>query len=307
MITYILTGGTIGSSIGADGIAHPDADLSALIGTDAKVRIPYNIQSENLDGKHINILIKETAEVLKEGLSEGIIITHGSDTLQYTAAMLDNIFGGAGIPIVLVAANYVLTDARSNGKANLYFSQRFIKERRGSGVFVCYKNDGEAVKIHRGSALLPHEPFSDRLRSVNDKCFGYYSDNEDMETAGYVQTASPEDRKAYDGIVPRLIGDPGCILRIEPYPGMAYPEIGDKVKAVLLGSYHSGTIGISEELGSFMGQARERAVSVYLCGIARNGTEYESISAYEELGIIPIYDISPINAYCILWLKGGAF
>lgn len=307
MITYILTGGTIGSSIGGDGIAHPDADLSALIGTDAKVRSPYNIQSENLDGKCLNLLIKETAEVIKEGLSEGIIITHGSDTLQYTAAILDNIFGGAGIPIMVVAANFVLTDARSNGKANLYFARRFIKEKRGRGVFVCYKNDGEAVKIHRGNALLPHEPFSDRLMSINDECFGYYSDNDDMEAAGYVQKSSPAERGEYDGRIPQLIVDPGCILRIDPYPGMAFPEIGDKVKAVLLGSYHSGTIGISDGLGCFLAKAREKSVPVYICGITRNGTEYESISAYEELGIIPIYDISPINAYCILWLKVGGF
>ena len=302
MITYILTGGTIGSSIGEDGIAHPDADLSALIGTDAEVRIPYNIQSENLDGDHLNLLIEETAAVIKEGKSEGIVITHGSDTLQYSAAMLDIIFGGTDMPIVLVAANYVLNDPRSNGKANLFFAQRFIKEKRSCGIFVSYKNDGEAVKIHRGVDVLPHEPFSDVIKSIDGKCFAEYNYDEDMAAAVYKQNDTENRDPGYDGSVPRLAA-PGCVLRIEPYPGMAYPAIGSNVKAVLFGSYHSGTIGINDALRHFLAAAKDRGIDAYLCGLSRAGTEYESISTYDKLGIKVIYDVSPVYAYCMLWLK----
>ena len=305
MITYILTGGTIGSSIGSDGVARPDADMSALIDKDAKIRAPYTILSENLDAKHLNLLIKETADVLREGESEGIIITHGSDTLQYSAAMLDIVFGGAQIPIVFVAANYVLADPRSNGKANLYFAQRFIKEKRGCGVFACYKNPGEETKIHSGSKLMPHEVFSDKIKSVDEGIFGCYRDNTDMSDAEYIQAGNAEEREPYDGSVSLLKEDPGCILRIEPYPGMCYPEMGAGVTAVLLGSYHSGTIAVNSALKEFAEKACRRGIAVWLCGISSKGTEYETISEYEELGIRPIYDVSPVYAYCRLWLKGA--
>lgn len=304
MITYILTGGTIGSSIGADGVARPDADISVFTGEDAAIRIPYNILSENLDAAHLNLLIKETADVIREGESEGIIITHGSDTLQYTAAILDIIFGGADIPIVLVAANYVLTDPRSNGKANLYFAQRFIKEKRGHGVFICYKNPKEAVKIHCGGKLMPHEAFSDKIKSVNDKIYGYYKDDTDKSTTEYIQLGNIEEKEAYDGSIPCLDEKPGSILRLEPYPGMSYPEIGEGVKAVLLGSFHSGTIAVNDGLKSFLDKAHQRGIAVWLCGITRESTEYETISSYKKMGIHPVYDVSPVYAYCMLWLRG---
>ena len=302
MITYILTGGTIGSSIGEDGIARPTADVSSMIGDDSQLRVPYNILSENLDGKHLNLLMEETAAVIKEGECEGIIITHGSDTLQYSAAMLDLVFGGVDLPIVLVAANYVLTDLRSNGKANLYFAQRFIKEKRSNGVFICYKNEGEAVKIHRGRDVLPHEAFSDVLKSMGGSCFAEYKYDSDMSAAVYKQDGCEIRDDSYDGRIPRL-DDPGCVLRIEPYPGMGYPVIGSDVKAVLLGSYHSGTVGINDGLKNFLSAAKDKGTDVYLCGLSRAGTEYESISTYDELGIKAIYDVSPVYAYCMLWLR----
>ena len=302
MITYILTGGTIGSSVGEDGIARPTADVGSLIGDDSRLRVPYNILSENLDGKHLNLLIEETAAVIKEGGCEGIIITHGSDTLQYSAAMLDLVFGGADLPVVLVAANYVLTDPRSNGKANLYFAQRFIKEKRSNGVFICYKNDGEAVKVHRGRDVLPHEAFSDVLKSAGGRCFAEYEYDRDMSAAVYKQNGSEIRDDSYNGGIPRL-DDPGCVLRIEPYPGMVYPVINSNVKAVLLGSYHSGTVGINDGLKSFLSAAKDKGTDVYLCGLSSAGTEYESISTYEELGIKAIYDVSPVYAYCMLWLR----
>ena len=304
MITYILTGGTIGSTVGEDGVARPDADVSGLFYKDAKIRVPYTILSENLDAKHLNLLIEETADSIREDGCEGIIITHGSDTLQYSAALLDIVFGGADIPVVLVAANYVLADPRSNGKANLYFAQRFIKEKRGRGVFVCYKNPGEEVKIHSGRKLMPHEAFSDMIRSVGDRILGYYNDSEDMFSAEYMQVGSADEKEHCDGNIPHLDEEPGSVLKIEPFPGMSYPEIGAGVKAILLGSYHSGTIAVNDSLKAFTDKAARRGITVWLCGISRNGTEYETISCYERLGIHPIYDVSPIYAYCMLWLKG---
>ena len=304
MITYILTGGTIGSSIGPDGVARPDADVSGLIDKDAKIRIPYNILSENLDAKYLNLLISETAEAIEEGKSEGIIITHGSDTLQYSAAMLDIIFGGAGIPIVLVAANYVLADPRSNGKVNLYFAQRFIEEKRGCGVFVCYRNPSEEVKIHMGRKLMPHEVFSDKIKSIGDQFYASYAYEEEMKTAVYRSKYNGKEEERYIAGFRFIDENSGSILRIEPYPGMSYPEISDSVKAVLLGSYHSGTIAVNDELRVFLNKARQRGIDVYLCGIDREGTEYESISIYKDLGIKPVFDVSPVYVYCMLWLTG---
>lgn len=52
------------------------------------------------------------------GNVEGIILTHGSDTIQYTASFLSCIEEFTHIPVMVVCSNYVLTDNRANGLRN---------------------------------------------------------------------------------------------------------------------------------------------------------------------------------------------
>ena len=64
-------------------------------------------------------LAKYIKEQIESEKYDGIIITHGTDTLQYTSAMLGYMFDDVSIPIVLVSSNYVLEDKRANGLINL--------------------------------------------------------------------------------------------------------------------------------------------------------------------------------------------
>ncbi|GAB4222433.1 MAG: hypothetical protein Kow009_14270 [Spirochaetales bacterium] len=50
-------------------------------------------------------LILRTAGILQEGNAKGIVITHGTDTLPYTASLFHWLFGNAEIPIVFTAAS----------------------------------------------------------------------------------------------------------------------------------------------------------------------------------------------------------
>lgn len=63
---------------------------------------PYQELSENNTGKQIFTLASYLNEKTgKDCGYDGIIITHGTDTLQYTAAALGYMFGDADIPIVI--------------------------------------------------------------------------------------------------------------------------------------------------------------------------------------------------------------
>ena len=290
MITEIHTGGTIGSRINEKGVAVPEAA--------AEGRRPYTILSENLCAEYLNLLLEEVGDVLRDPETEGIVITHGTDTLQYSAAMLQEVFANAACPIMLVSANYVPEDPRSNGAVNREYAYRFIREKRGCGVFVSYQNPGEALTIHAGDRLLEHEVFSDRVESLPGQWYGKYS----PEDGTY--TANPEygrNESKADGKHPKL--SDGTVLWLRPYPGMLYPSIPKEMRAVLLGSYHSGTIAVNDGLRSFLKEASERKIPLYLCGLSRAATVYETSAAYESLGILPIYDESPITAYCRLWLR----
>ena len=107
-ILVIFTGGTIGTSI-KNGWADIDnnAKYVLLDSYNNKHKIefvtasPYSTLSENLSAKHLNLLQKEIGDNLTKDF-DGIIVTHGTDTLQYTATAIEYAFNGCEIPIVFV-------------------------------------------------------------------------------------------------------------------------------------------------------------------------------------------------------------
>ena len=300
-IFVIFTGGTIGSSAAEDGYFSPDASKGyQLLSMYQKQKggsvcfdtaEPYRTLSENLNGSHIAKLIACVREKINTGC-EGIIVTHGTDTIQYTAAALGYAFGSNTIPIVLVSSNYVLEDKRANGLENFAKAVDFIQGGYGKGVFAAYKNEGEGVTIHRGTRLIAHQPYTDALYSVKNHDFGKYQGEEFCKNKTYRE----EDDKT-DTLDWNWKGETSGVFCIQPYVGNCYPQIPEETKAVILGSYHSGTLNTeSEALRKFAGQAKERHIPLYLTGVSQ-GAAYESTKEFESLGIRILPEMSPTAAY----------
>ena len=113
-ILVVFTGGTIGSCYN-DGVISPDSSTRYKLiemykqnGGYAEFDAisPYTVLSENLNGEYFNLLYNSVKENINN--YDGIIVTHGTDTLQYTSAVLSYMFGLCNTPIVLVSANYPL-------------------------------------------------------------------------------------------------------------------------------------------------------------------------------------------------------
>ena len=304
-ICVIFTGGTIGSSRENGIIAPNRANASLLLnlynrnyGGEAVLEpvVPYIILSENLDAEHLKSLRACISERLS-GKYDGIIVTHGTDTLQYTAAYLDYVFASAQIPVVLVSANYPLEDPRSNGTSNFTSAVEFIRSGGCKGVFVAYRNNGEAfAAIHRGAELLPHRPFDDGVFSLFNNVYGRLRGGVFVKNPHYLEQERP-DLSEYELS--------GRVLYLRPYVGMTYPEIPEDTKAVLLEGWHSGTLPTAvPDFRGFCRRAGKMKVPVWLTGSAE-GYEYESKQEFGALGIRVLPPLSPIAAYMRLWLKGS--
>ncbi|MBQ3599690.1 MAG: asparaginase [Lachnospiraceae bacterium] len=311
-ICTIFTGGTIGSKVGENGFISPKHQMPYRLLDLYKEKYleeivfdtvePYCILSENLEAKYLRILIDNIIEQLEKNAYEGIIITHGTDTLQYTSAILGYIFGDANIPILLVSSDYPLEDIRANGLENFTYAVQFIKEKLGTGVFVSYCNKGGEPTIHRGTRLQPHASYLADVYSVGNAYYGkfvegVFSKNERIQEIGGEKTLFP--RK--DTIT--LSENGNEILRVVPYVGMQYPAITENIKAVLLESYHSGTIFVGDRFSEFMKNARERKVPVFLHGLEKQEKAYDTVRIYQEMGVIPLDKSSVIAQYCKLWLS----
>lgn len=306
-LLFLFTGGTIGSTAVGDTIVtdrkKPYLLLNAYenrygISFLYDTEEPYTALSENNTGKTLSTLLAS----VKEGLArdyDGIVVTHGTDTLQYSAAALSYAFSDAKIPVCLVSSNAPIEDPAANGLANLHGAVRFIEEIKKPGVWVAYQNKGEELKIHRGTRLLGSVAFSDRVASINDSYFGVFRDGEPFER-------NPEYRELADGMaamgavtLPTYCRD---ILVVEPFPGRCYPAIGDTVRYILHTSYHSGTINTASfATKEFFRLARERGIVSFLTGVTP-GTAYESTKLFRELGLCPLYNIAPISAFIKLWM-----
>ena len=303
-ILTVFTGGTIGSTK-SEGVISPDSEnsyklLEMYSKKDKKVEFtavqPLNILSENMNGKFLTRLYKCISSY---DLSEfdGVIVAHGTDTLQYTAAYLSYAFGLCKTPIVLVSANFPLEDERSNGFRNFCGAVEIIRSRKGRGVFVSYANCEYFADIHRGAKVLQHTAYSDELYSIHDNIFGEIHGKEFVKNDFY---SEQQDEISLANCTE--LEETSDVLYVKPYVGMTYPQIRQGTKVVLLEGYHSGTLNTdSNELTKFCLDAEKCGVPVFLTG-AEQGFFYESKLMFEKLKIEVLPPASPIAMYMKLWM-----
>lgn len=309
-ILAIFTGGTIGSSKGRDGRIAPEHKMQHNLlewyqqfGHDIvfQVEEPYYILSENLQAANLNKLIECVRGHLLKGDADGILIMHGTDTLQYSSAVLSYIFGWSPVPIMLVSSDFPLEDERANGYMNFRYAVEFIKGGYGKGVFVSYSNPGDIPRIHRGTKILAHQEYSSAVESVAGMYYGAFHQKKYIQNPNYrvgknLTSLFGREDKA------KLNPDGSGILRIVPYVGMTYPELSGDVRAVLHESFHSGAIAASAGLEKFASDAGKLGIPIYLTGLCTGEAEYESVGCCRKLGIQPLRESAAISQYCKLWL-----
>lgn len=300
-ILVIFTGGTIGSTI-ADGWITPDDSTRYTLINEYKkkngndvtfvTRAPFSILSENLSAAALTTLVEEVRSAVTEDY-DGVIVTHGTDTLQFSSAALAYATGNDCIPVVLVSSNYPLDDPRTNGNLNFEAAVQFIKKQCGRGVFISYKNGNEPVVFHCALNSLDHLEADDSLFSLHGNIYA-------KETENGVQVVGKS--APCEKIQANFAEDSG-ILVVELHPGDSYAYSLDSYRAIILRPYHSGTLNTeAPAFVAFCERAKVMGIPVYAVNVP-NGTTYASSKTFEDLGITPLYDSTFTAAYVKLWME----
>lgn len=298
-ITLITTGGTIGTAEAA-GVRRLRKDpakalldaYEAVYGREEwRLVAATPALSENNGGARITEIIGLTAAALEEGC-DGVIVTHGTDTLQYTAAALRYAFGADCSPVVLVSASDPIDDPNTNALYNMRVAVNFIASGQ-RGVKVAYI-DSKSCKGLRRAAI--REPIGGIFDA--DKLTAHETFSDVFSELGSA-TGFPVEGVYLKGV--KLVD--GAVMRISVYPGMAYPrEFPSKVKAVVFECYHSGTLRTAgEDFDAFVNAVGVRGIKVFLTGIARDEARYESCEKLPNSIFIPLYGYAPIAAYVKVW------
>lgn len=299
-ILVVFTGGTIASNMQNGFITPNEKNACALIDMYEKeknaqnaefdVINPYTLLSENLNEDYICKIVECVRA--KIDFYDGIIVAHGTDTLQYTAAALSYALGNKSKCVVVVSSNYILTDPRANGYINFAAAADFILGGYGKGVFVSYANTGEQAYIHRASRLLPHEMYTDDVKSVKNSYFGKFENGVFVENENYTKIDDECETLKFD-----LNERRHTVIMKNVYPAMTYNEDLKDVYAVILNTYHSGTVATADErFQKFALSAHEKNIPLFLLGGA-DVTKYASAKEFENLHIKTLPCAAPAAMY----------
>ena len=314
-ILLVFTGGTIGSAV-SDGVIDTaktqgfkllqlfhdiDPQAQAIQFTTLQ---PLQILSENMAPTAWQILIN-AIESQNLANYDGVIITHGTDTLAYTAAALSFYFNALKVPMLLVSSDYSLDDARANGSSNFSCAVDFIRQTIRKGVFVPYANQNQTMQVHHGARLTCSLQLTGDFYSVQDKPFMRY------ENQVFTQLDASLPMVSDFSLSARFSEK---IIMIKPYPGFNYKSVNLKQGDVILHDlYHSGTACASNEWGdqyslvSFIERCAQQGVAVYLAPAIKSAAAYQSTQALLDRGAKMLWNMSIESAYVKLLLAYGNF
>ena len=177
-VSILATGGTIASYVDyRTGAVHPvttPEELAAAVPEIAELarvttRIVFAMFSEDLQPEHWQRLAREVKAEFDRG-ARGVVVTHGTDTLQYTAAALSFFLQDLPGPVVLVGAQRSSDRPSSDAGQNLHAAVAVAAGTDlGEVVVVMHAGAADGVcHVHRGVRVRKmHASRRDAFQGVN--------------------------------------------------------------------------------------------------------------------------------------------
>lgn len=134
----------------------------------------FQVASENMTNELWLRLGKRVNELLAQSDVDGIVITHGTDTLEETAYFLDLVVKSSK-PVVLVGATRPSTAISADGPVNLYNAATLAASKAavGKGVLVAMNDQISAAR----DVSKANTSTADTFRTPDIGLLGYMQDN----------------------------------------------------------------------------------------------------------------------------------
>ncbi|MEM5868646.1 MAG: Glu-tRNA(Gln) amidotransferase subunit GatD [Candidatus Aenigmatarchaeota archaeon] len=314
IISILSTGGTIASRVdyktggvyaslsSKEIIAQvPEIENIATI----RAREVMQVMSEDIKPKDWKIIANEVVKEINSD-ADGVIITHGTDTMHYTSAALSFMLKNLKKPVVLVGAQRSSDRGSSDAFINLICASHFITKSDVAEVCIVMHenmNDDSCIAIRGCRARKMHTSRRDAFKPINDLPIArIYPDGKiEMISKNYRKR---EDDKPYVVLDDKLEEK---VALIKMYPGVDsriidfYIKNGYKgfvIEATGLG--HVSTIGKYSMLEKIK-KAIAKNIPVVITSQCLYGrvhpTIYANLRKLSKIGCIFAEDMLPEVAY----------
>ena len=305
-VLLLTTGGTISSKDNGMG-AKPEMDSKKLPDYARDIRKYYDVEtkdilsldSSNIQAEEWQIIAKSVYENLDK--YDGIVITHGTDTMAYTASMLSYMLYNLTKPVVLTGSQMPIDHLLTDAKNNLYTAFSAV-EKDVTGVSVAFNhkiiNGCRAVKVR----TLGFEAFE----SVNAEYLG-------MVTSGGLKTNDNLIKKNKGKtILKDNVSNKVFLLKLVPgtEPEVLYMlkelgYLGVVIETFGLGGMHYSRRNLLEGVSKLTGEG----IPVVTCSQCLYETsdfsQYEVGRKLLDCGVIPAMDMTTEAAVTkLMWALG---
>jgi len=315
-VTIVSTGGTIASRVdyrtGAVRPAISARDLYSIVPELSNLavvdtEILFSVFSEDLTPKHWIKTAETVAKHIRNG-TDGVVVTHGTDTMGYTSAALSFALQNLPVPVILVGAQRSEDRPSSDAALNLVGAVLAASKAPFAEVAVAMHESvsDEAVVLLRGTKVRKlHTSRRDAFKTVNAQPVAKVSNGQIVMLTEDYQPRSKERK---------LVLKPEFeekVALIKFYPGMNPKVIDWHVEAGYKGIIIEGTgLGhVRQECFSSIKRAIGNNVIVAMtsqCIWGRvNMNVYTNGRDLVAMGVIPLQDMLTETALVkLMWSLG---
>jgi glutamyl-tRNA(Gln) amidotransferase subunit D len=322
-LSLLSTGGTISSKIDyrtggvmaaltAKELNDSIPELTRIANIDPEVVLSE--YSENIKPEHWSLIARKVANNILSGKYDGIIVSHGTDTMHYTSAALSFALQNLPIPVVLVGAQRSSDRPSSDASLNLIGACTFATRSKFSGVFVAmhYSISDEVIACHIGTRVRKnHTSRRDAFQSIDVYPFSLIKKDQIEISRQYTDLKFQERNKNLESMVVRPNFENKVSL-LKFYPGFDCRmidycvELGHKV-IILEGT---GLGHINKECFSRIKNAVNKGIVIFMtsqCIWGRTAlTVYDTGRDLLNLGVIPLSNMTSETALVkAMWCLGN--
>jgi L-asparaginase len=258
-----------------------------------------NIGSQTMNHEVWLKLARRVNEVLKDGSADGVVITHGTDTLEETAYFLSLVVK-SDKPVVLVGSMRPATAISADGPANLYNAVALAAspEARGRGPLIVMDDEihyaREAQKTNTTELDTFKSPNRGRAGVMNVGKIEFFSQN-----------TTPHTTKSEFNVDGKTPSDLPRVEIVYSYENLG-PEVIDflakqGVKGIVLAGVGDGNS--TDAAIAALSAATKKGIAVVRSSRTGSGLVVRNVEVDDDkLGFIASMELSPQKARILLML-----